>query len=203
MNFDFKSISERSLLNCHCKGVHSFVISENDGKLKRLYLTTKDHELWMTDLMLERSPKSIAFHPHRRDITLNVIEGLLFNAYIDVLPKGDRRGDPINAWEYVSKIDGSGSFKYSDRYYYDNSRINVIQPGEKEFMVARKIHTVWVRPGEVAAWLIQEGEADKFYQGLCYSNANLEDFVWKDLYVKPTVEQTEKMLTPYLNHLLD
>jgi len=201
MNFNFETISERSLLNCHCKGVHSFVLNEREGKLDRLYLTSVDHELWLTDLKhIERSPKAIAFHPHRRSLMLSVIKGSLYNAYIDVLD-GESQGLPITAWNYVSKIDGEGKFEREGSNCYTNLSVKCLTEGSSEFMNAKKVHTVWAEKGEIVAWLIQEGEEDSAYDSRCFSNANLEEFVWKGLYVKPTVEQTREILSPYLTIL--
>lgn len=204
MSFDFKTITEKSLLNCHCKGVHSFVLNEREnGKLDRLYLTTPDHELWMTDLRrdVDSSTKSIAFHPHRRNLRISVIKGKLYNAYINILEKGNLHGVPIKAWNYVSKIDGEGKFERGGTIYYDNLSINWLTEGSSEYLHAKKVHTVWAEKGEVVAWLIQEEDEDKTYDSRCFSSANLEEFDWKGLYIKPTIEQTREMLTPYITQL--
>ena len=197
MKYNFELISEKSLLNCHCKGVHSFVLDEKNGMLTRMYITMPDHELWLTDLKLEeRSPKSISFHPHRRDIIVNVIKGNLYNAYIKISKDGD--GENIKSWNYISKIDGEGKFERGVEHVYKNLEIQCLQEGSIEYIKAEKIHTVWVKKGETVAWLIKEKEENKKYNGLCYSNANLEEFVWEGLYIKPTALETEKILTPYI-----
>lgn len=199
MNYNFKDISEKSLLNCHCKGVHSFVLDEKDGMLTRLYMTTSDHELWLTDINLkDRSPKCISFHPHRRNITIKVIKGTLYNAYINISEYNNGKSKPIKSWKYVSKIDGEGKFEKNSQHFYDDIDIQILKENCVEYLEAKKIHTVWVEKGESVAWLIEEKEEDQNYDNLCYNNANLEEFDWDGLYIKPTIIETKKLLLPYI-----
>lgn len=187
--FDFQQIADRSILNCHCKGVHSFVLQERDNMLDRVYVATERHELWKKD--------SIAFHTHRRNLSLTVLQGELFNAYIDLA----KEGISIPAWKYVSKIDGEGSFERDETVHYTNYRFRKMSIGDTESMDAKMIHTVWSEQHKPCVWLIREGKLDKNYDSTCYSHANLDQFDWASLYQKPTVQEVVSFLEPYLPKL--
>lgn len=176
-------IVSRSLLNCHCEGVHSIMLSECPGKTIRLYVATEDHELWKNIGGVLGDTLSIGYHPHHCNITLEGVFGTVFNLLADEDPNGIR----INKFFFDSKIKGgSGGFVYNQMAYLQQGITAKISKGDSIYLHANTIHTVAVIKGDPAAWFVYEGKENPDYIPYTYSKQNLEVQSTFGLYRKAT-----------------
>jgi hypothetical protein len=182
-------ILEKSLKNCHCKGLHSIVFLEAKGKTIRLYITDKDHELhW----------PSLAFHPHHCNLTLHMIKGFMINT---IVGEGNKNIVHLDKYLYHSHItEGQMKFellkKNDPLSILSNTRLN---KGDSIFLDAKTIHTVECEVGAVNAWLVYEGKEDENYKPFCWSNKNLNEIPTTGLYEKfKDMEEINNYLTEVL-----
>lgn len=192
-------ISKGSLMHCHAKGLHSIVLLEKP--MIRLFVTDSKHSLGVRDL--DEIPTTIAFHPHHCDLTLTTIRGEFWNHTLDVsTPHGngyvaERRLTLFN-WE--SKIGGGdGKFIKGNSPYYGPKEGFIINRtyhrlGSSIFMSAHELHTVYVRPGHRAAWLVVEGKEDPNFKPIAFSRQDLTKFDSNDLYKPMSEKQAQKLL---------
>src|SRR6478752_10393471 len=85
-----EEIVNKSLLHCHCKGLHSIMLLESPGKTIRLFISTPQSEMYKNlpetfnyekatgESLFHSKKMSIAFHPHHCNVTLHVINGCIF-----------------------------------------------------------------------------------------------------------------------------
>lgn len=156
---------EKSLVNCHIRGLHSLVLCENP--MRRIFFTTPGHEL--------NSPLSIAIHPHHCKIFITPLWGEIFN----IIWTPNIHGTRFNEYGYTSAItSGHGSFKLVEE------RSLSLSPDEdlltcETFMNASELHSIYTR-SDRAAWLICEEEEDPKYNPSVYSI--YEPKITEDLY---------------------
>lgn len=176
-------ILNKSLLNCHCIGLHSIMLLECPGKTIRLYVADANHELWRNDRVgfLDGSA-TIGFHAHHCNITLSVVHGEIGNDQIQKSEIGDYC---YEVFRYQSAItNGAGGFERIGTQWFKPGIATRIKKGGNVFLSAQDIHTVWVKKGETAAWLVFEGMEDSEYDPFTYSSADLESQPLDDLYKK-------------------
>ncbi len=184
-----KEVLEKSLKNCHCKGLHSIMLLDSPGKTIRMYITDMNHEM---------HPGEIAFHPHHCDLSLYVIKGNISN----VLIKEDKYSDlQIGKYLYNSQITGS-KINFD---FLNNTQIRIL-PCKSDFsqgkvidLKAADIHTIFCRKWTQNAWIVFEGEEDLNYKPYCYSNKNLKEFSSDGLYEK--FSNIEEILK-YINQVI-
>jgi hypothetical protein len=196
LSSDNPALMEKSLLNCHTKGLHSIILNQRrDGLLTRMFVTTEDHDLWKNHcgmMTKEWHPLSVAIHPHHVDIEIYPIWGLLWNVEFKV--KKNKGANPndclLDAFKWQSEIlSGRGGFKWSGEKILQLQEHRSMMWRRKYTMKSNDLHTVYVTRGQVAAWIIQEYPATSGYDGITYSNVDLTKWTSEGLYQKPTKEQ--------------
>lgn len=194
-----KLILEKSLLNCHVKGMHSFILSEADGKFVRMFVTSPKHELWQNQCGLIRKEwdlLSLAIHPHHVDINMNVIYGQIWNIELKQKNQVEKTDfvlceKTLQTFDWQSQIKtGAGGFKRIGDKTLCVTQYRLLD----EFMSPKnmqscELHTVFVQKHEISAWIITESEPSCGYDSLNYSNVNLEKWSPKGLYQKPTEKE--------------
>lgn len=188
-----EEILNKSLLDCHCKGLHSIMLLESPGKTIRLYIAEEGHEMYKNypERVRMGSPMTIGFHPHHCDLTLHCIAGHFLNWRVCE----SKFGFEIDKYEYHSKIkEGETNFKYLDRCYVYTASETAVHSNNSLFLPANYIHTVACPEGMFCAWLVYEGKEDPNYKSYCYSNADMSKDNFKGLYNKPIEEQIELLL---------
>lgn len=176
-----KEVLEKSLFDCHVKGLHSIMLLDSPGKTIRLYLTDKDHELnpFMNRVI------NVGYHPHHCDLTFKIVTGQLVNIIAE--ESNDLDFDfEIDKYLYKSKI-SKGKMRFDHIGKVDMKIINkkYLIKGDELFMRADEIHTVSVEKNKVCAWLVFEGKKDPKYIPYCYSTTNLNYQSGENLYTKP------------------
>lgn len=167
--------------NCHAVGVHSVVIGRDGKRLRRVFLTDKDHVLWQNDY--DSGPYSVGFHGHHCDLTIESLHGRAFNEVL--VPGGLLK---LAAWRYESAL-------------MDSSRPGFVRLSENRsygivtdlitsliYMPAWMHHTIFVPYESVAAWVVTEGEEDPSYQPITYSDADLSAWSADGMY-QPLAER--------------
>jgi len=197
---NLETILSRSLLNCHCRGLHSIVLKENQGDTIRLFITEEDCELYMN--LPEHSGRfgrnmSLSFHPHHCNLTLHCVKGSITNWTIRKPKK--TQDDHLHAfwiteWEYTSQIThGRIGFDSLGTVPMLEDKLTVLNEGDHIAMHASEIHTVGSKVP--SAWFVYEGKEDPNYKATCFSNAPLDRFSNKGLYSKMDIEVVEKLLS--------
>ncbi len=141
---------------------------------------------------------SIAIHPHRRDILLLHVFGTVVNHAFAIQNGHDLRPRvALDAYRYVSPIlQGTGKFTRSATVplVFDcSSTLRDAVPdwaryGDNDalrgqlFLPAKALHTVYVPRGQTAAWIVEEGDPDPYYDGTCFSNDDLGRFDFSGMY---------------------
>lgn len=201
---NLQDIIESSYLNCHVKGVHSFMLIDYPGKSVRVYHAEPDHDLGRNmDIVVSNNrssarPLSVAFHSHRRNLTLEVIQGTLYNsqAFED---SGAYYPHKLDKFEYRSQIvDGEMKFNKIDsdvKMVIKNATPLTTNGGQSSmFLPADYIHSIAVEPQKTCTWIVYEGAENTSYDSVCYSNADLEKLSSEGLYVRPTEEQVRHFM---------
>jgi hypothetical protein len=187
-------IVQKSYLNCHVKGLHSIMLLDCPEKTIRLYVATKEHELYKNfPEYFRREGLSVAFHPHHCSLTLEVIKGNILNWIVrEDLEDGKWA---IDKWFYQSAIkEGKARFNHLGVTVLKNVEYEFLGEGSSSFMSANVVHTVGVGEGEEAAWLVYEGKEDVNYQPYAYSNTDLSKENFDGLYQKPTKAEVLEIL---------
>lgn len=193
-NLEF--ILKNSYINCHAKGLHSILFINNDLMKIRLFITTKDHTLYKNDIFSE--DLSIAFHPHRFDLYLKVIEGCVINTIIKQCSFEYLNSFTLNSYQYKSKllnveesgfklINESLCFKLVSQIHYSKN--------ESVKMLHNELHTISVKKDSVAAWFVFEGKEKEYYSDLAFSKSLPK--LTEDLYLPMNL----KFLTTLLNSI--
>ena len=78
---NLEEILSKSLLHCHCLGVHSIILLNSTAKTIRLYVAEKGNELYRNQPSRVSSglPMAVSFHPHHCNLTIHVVKGILLN----------------------------------------------------------------------------------------------------------------------------
>lgn len=168
--------------NCHVKGLHSVVMSEHRGRLTRMFMADTDHELYQST---DADRPLLAYHAHHRDITIRPLYGDITNIIVEFASNGPIQ---VAQWLYESAIrDGRGGFRATDQWVrLAIKQLDYLRSdfGDSVDMRADVMHTVEVKRGECAAWIVEEGEADPDYRPYAYSAADLSQIDWSQLYLK-------------------
>lgn len=177
-NENMSEIAAKSIMNCHCIGVHSIMLVDTPGKTIRLYVAEKGNELY------KNKPNSghqmtVAFHPHHCNITIEVAKGTLFNWVVN--EKTDEI--KLDKFTYSSKIKaGEITFNKVGSSGLHTQALHSIRKGQAVLMSARSIHTVYCSSNEVTAWFVYEGKEDPEYKPYAWSNADLSNTDFSGLY---------------------
>lgn len=204
-----EEIVERSLRNCHAHNLDSIMLLDTPGRRIRLFVAHPGHDLWRNkpDEFKRGEKLSIAFHAHHCNITIKVITGALGNwlvwnpqsgpitsrvfhnkrlAYQATQRIWANFGGTIylSKFRYVSGITNSTPAFIADGHKdtFKGSVIQLCNAGPAMFMSASMIHTVAVRRDESAAWLIFEGQEDSNYESVAWSNADLTQCSFDEMY---------------------
>lgn len=164
----------KNLLNCHCIGLHSFPISQDEnGYLKRVFYADVNHELHI--------PIKIAIHPHHVDIKITVLDGKLSN-FIYVVSEN---GVEFNKYNWQSEIlSGKGGFEYLGKETLYLKDIHSYSKGESFTMKSNELHTVFVDKHTKAVWLVEESKPSFEYNPVNYSLYDLSKWTPDGLYIE-------------------
>jgi len=174
-------ILEKSIKNCHVKGLHSIVLSEGlDGRLTRVYV----HE---PEGGLRYGSVGLAIHSHKRSLAFDVLGGELCNFTFDIVAKKECDADTnFDSWIWKSPLLTTDKVGFSNMKH--RTVLREIGLGAKYhkdqffFMNAWDLHTVRCAWHEYTSWLIIEGEIDPGYLPFSYSNEDLSKFSTEGLY---------------------
>lgn len=185
-NFDL--ILSKSLINCHCEGLHSIMFLESPEKTIRLFVAEEGNQLAANSFA---NPLSVAFHSHHCNVTLHCIKGQFKN--ITVSQKQKVTGDPqieFKKFLYQSKIT-QNEIRFvpegTEAIFLNN--IETVKEGEAVHMRAKEIHTVCCPANILSAWFVYEGKEDSEYKPYCWTNTDLMNQDFSFLY-KPMDKTT-------------
>jgi hypothetical protein len=181
-------IANKSLLDCHVRGLHSIMLLDTPEQRVRLFVATERHELWRNTA---ESLGSIAAHPHHCNITLHCIQGAFVNLEYAI----SKTGKYLPYIYRSALLNGTGGFTKSQR----NGPVALIGQravgvGDSLALPAYHIHSVSVPPGQRAAWFVYEGKEDAQYSSLSYSDQDLEQADFQGLYGKMDEQQVISLL---------
>ena len=191
---NLQEIVSRSLLNCHCMGLHSIMLLESPGKTIRLYISEPGGDMYKNSPRHHDKGKgmSLAFHPHHCNLTLECVTGTIMNWEMKVVPTGRFK---IDRFLYTSGItEGEMGFKKDGEDVLQTKKKTYLKWGQTVSMPAEAIHTVACAEDTLCAWLVYEGEENPDYIPYCWSNSNLEESTQKGLYIQPSEAQVKKLL---------
>ena len=193
-------IVSRSLLNCHCIGLHSIMLLESPGQTIRLYIAEKGNHLYKNSPRFFREGMSIGFHPHHCDLTLHCVAGRFWNwklfGYHSSSDNDVRKELRLRQYIYRSQItDGKQGFELvEERSLMTKGDYELVEAGRSIFLPATELHTVVCDPFEFSAWLVYEGQEDPNYSPVCYSTSLLEKVSTEGLYQQPTSDQVRTLI---------
>lgn len=172
MRSQIEELAEKSLVNCHAMGVDSVMLRDVDGDRLRAFVTDAHHTLWLNSGYRGHG-LSVAIHPHHCDVTITPVFGEIYNVTVC----GRITGPTLKAYRYQSQITGSGRFLRGDEKD-DMIGVAFVRSLLRKplKMSAKTEHTVFVPHAAKAGWFVHEGAEDAGYSGLCWSNADLENF---------------------------
>ena len=178
------------ILDCHCKGVHSFVLNENNGYLTRAYYADSNHELWQEN--------KIAIHGHKFDLKMTVIFGELINISYEKSPSGEEFGEYI----YQSKIlCFDGWFQKIGIQNLMQINGQVLAKMQSLELKNNDLHTVYIPKNQKCLWVIQESEPSFGVENKHYSKLNLDLWEPKGLYNEGTKSDMVKYLGLHLKEI--
>lgn len=190
-NQDPKSL-EKSIDNCHHKGLFSLVIGGTEnGKLTRVFIATKKIKL-----------SGCTFHSHTYDLTIGVIKGEFMHHIAkdsDMFMMNSSPTDVMFNWvrlptyHYQSPLNNGKGLEFdSMKEYYINS--TVVPAGGEIHLRHTDIHSVTVSEGTM--WVLQEHgfETDK-------STVIGKPFTVDGLYTPPKQYQVNDMWQLVYNEL--
>lgn len=181
------------LRNCHARGLHSVVLGEDGGRLRRLFIATPEHTLWRNTLV--GLPLSIGYHAHHCDLTIKVLAGSIANF---TLRPG--HGRKLAAWRYQSPIRGEAPrfVRLFGPAAYGADFVILNEASAPLHLPAAVMHTVNVTRDATAVWLIEEGEEDPHYLPLTLSDDDLSAFDWTGMYEPMDDAACAELLRRYL-----
>lgn len=198
-------IVSKSILNCHCRGVHSIMLLDAPEKRIRLYVAKGENEMYRNMYHLvtsgriisrlhPRNDMSVGFHAHHCNITLYCIKGELHNWIVKEVPI-ECKGFDIVKWAYQSYITkGEMVFKKIGDSRLETVEYKIVKQGGEIVLDAKQIHTVACHPFEVTAWLVFEGKEDPDYESYIWTTSNLNNMNTDGMYIKPTKTQVLELL---------
>lgn len=181
-------IAGKSLINCHVEGVDSILFDDTPGRRVRVFVANKGHQLWRNSLS-NPSDFSVALHPHHCSVLLVPIFGDIYN--IMATPGFD--GEAFNVWAYQSQI-MTGAGRFTNTGMTRSLRLSSERLHSQREMAASEIHSVFVPREQAAAWFVYEGADDPAYMPLAYSNAELGELDFSNLYQPMSVGWLEAKL---------
>lgn len=182
----------KNLLNCHSVGLHSFPISFENDLYRRIFYAEEFHSLW------KENPLEIAIHPHHVDITITVLDGVLYNC----LYKKSDAGQQFNSFIWDSVImNGIGGFKYLGDENLSLIHKKPYSKGESFSMVACELHTVFIEQGKKCVWLVEEKIPSCDYFPVNYSNHDLSNWTPEGLYKEVPDEVRNAFIGEYISLL--
>jgi hypothetical protein len=196
---NLNEIVSKSILNCHCEGLHSIMLLDSKGKTIRLYISLPKNKLYRNfPKNFNKTKMSIAFHPHHCNLTIHCIMGKIFNWNV----KESRTGLSVNKYKYSSQItEGRLAFEKISSTFVETINQLWIKEGQSLNLNAKTIHTIACESDKLNAWLVYEGNEDNHYDSFCLSNdegLNLKKAT--KLYKKPTSDEVIYLLK--LVHLI-
>lgn len=200
-----EEILSKSLLNCHCIGLHSIMLLDSPEKTIRLYVTDKSHEMWKNlPENFNKEQMTISFHTHHCNLTLHVIKGEIVHWQVSEKSSSNHQTITLLSWNYKSKI-SSGELKFDKQFtvHAQTDFALAISKDSSIFLEANKFHSVGIKKGCVSAWLVYEGAEDENYKSIVYSQTytDLNKFNDSNLYKKPTMSDIHMLL--FLAGLID
>jgi hypothetical protein len=132
-------------------GLSSIVVEDNYGQLVRAYLCDDNHRMWTNTV---GGKPELGIHDHKYNIKIQRIQGEIINHTYDSVIQGD----PHYQYDFTSIMNG-GSEKIKPR-----SSKSMLMWLKSELLMDygieipyAELHTVEVREGKRAAWLVTEG----------------------------------------------
>lgn len=182
--------------NCHAPGVHSIALGRRGGRLHRVFIAERDHNLWHNAPFSDAL--SVGFHAHHCDLKICVLAGQIGNL---TLCEGASRC--LTGYRYQSALrDGAPGFSRAlPAAWYGVEELFVDAGGELE-LPAAVCHTVWVARGESAVGLVEEGDEDPHYLPITFSDVNLIAFDWTGMYAPLAEAECANLLRRYAPELL-
>lgn len=185
-------IASKSLYNCHVPGLASILFVDAPEQRIRLFIATRQHELWRNN---PTTLGSLAAHAHHCDITLECVFGRFANLSYAAYEAGPETGGPFHAYHYTSGIfNPRGKFEASHLPGVAYRDYDYVHAGESLALPAHQIHSVQVNKGVVAAWFVYEGKEDAGYESLSYSDQNLALTSFDNLYRPMNTVQVVELL---------
>lgn len=185
----YRGNAYNALRNCHVRGLHSVVLHEGSQGMVRVYIASSDHQLHYNNPATDYK-FSLAVHSHHCDIQF---VGLYGEASHDTYALTPTPHGDFAAMAYQSAITGAagGLTPIGPRAY-----LNLLKRTDmmsKPHARAHELHTVSMKPGGVAAWIVLEGEEDGEYNPTCWTN-NEEPFDTTGMYIPMDSEAVGAML---------
>lgn len=184
-------IAAKSIRNCHAPECDSILFDDTPGARVRAFIVGNGHNLFQ-NYGMSGKPLSVALHSHHCAVRLVPIFGRVYN----VRPIGHLGRPRYAQFKFQSQINsGKGGFTRTPGD--DNTmavRLDLMELKRSVDMKASDIHTIAVAYGEPAAWMVYEGEEDPTYDGMCYSDADLENFDFSALYKPMSVDYLHNLL---------
>jgi hypothetical protein len=189
-------IVSKSILDCHCRGVHSIMLLDAPEKRIRMYISVEGSDMYKnmyqnfsTDF---KSPKytprqdmSVGFHTHHCNLTLECVMGEFHNWIVKEISL-DEKGFDTQKWEYQSYITkGEMGFNKISDARLDTVDYKIVKKGEVISLNSKEIHTVACQPFGTTAWLVYEGKEDPDYKSYIWSTNDLNSIDSTKLYTKP------------------
>lgn len=187
-------MAEHSYVNCHAVGLHSIMFDNTPGQKLRLFIARGEmHDLWKNRVPLSE-PMSVAIHTHHCNVNLIPVSGAIYNVTIQRHDQpGPTRRHILRSYKYDSAIrSGQIAFRKTGEIL---SRLSMELLTTPRFLPAHERHSIYVEKGKDAAWFVEEGDEDEFYDSTCYSNQALDECDFSALY--------QPMTVPILRTLLD
>lgn len=200
-----EEIINKSILNCHTNGLHSIYLS-GEHKLIRMFIAEpgcslgivpkESKPLYLTPTEIDFTIHPIAIHPHHCDIALVPVCGDLFNWEFSLQPTDfDKDIGTIGLWQYRSKIShGEIGFKKIGETGLSFVGGVRLSEGQLWSLSASSLHTVSVNPDQYTAWVVVEGNENKDYNSVAYSNLDLSQIDTTDLYQKMNVDKFYELM---------
>jgi len=139
--------------NCHMEGLDSVVVSVNEnGSLVRAFFAHENHKMYPD----AKGQWSIGVHNHKYDLTLSQLSGTSWNRRYSLTGIKSLMTDSTlnNVYEYSSGLGKEMAAVLKDTKYLMHERATEIRQIHIHYT---QLHTVEVRKGKKASWLVEEG----------------------------------------------
>lgn len=194
---------ENSYRNCHCKGLHSIVLTAlPDGNLLRVYWAkAKEHQLHLNDPEKLYMKMSLGIHAHSKNLYFDVLHGTLNNVIAEV---DDEQGINFSRYTFSSKINGG------DGGFTDERKAKIVfksntehRAGQNFFMNNSEMHTVHAHEDRTCIWAVYESNPSKeIGEKYTYSNHDLTLVDNSELYQKfENMKEFEEFMSKFFSIL--